>query len=493
MQLTLNTRSLADYRTFLKVKSLPLYRVHGSTVEFPDEYMGRMGIEVRQQAAVAYEPSKFLFDYQKAIAAMAIRKRKFAIFADCGLGKTLIYHEFASHAARALGDRRCILMVAPLMVVEQTLAEYHRWYNGDSHWEPIPANKLATWLREGSGRFGITNFEALTDDLEPGRLGGMIVDESSMLKSHYGKWGQTILRLGRGLEWKLAGTGTPAPNDRIEFANHAVFLNAETNVNSFLARYFVNRSETVDRWTMKAHAIRPFYRSLAHWSIFLTNPATYGWHDHAGDIPPINVHIHSVPMTDGQNDAVQLVTGKLIATDAGGIGMRSKLGQIAKGNLAGRAIATNKPAFIRGLVESWPTESTIIWCIYNAEQRSMEATFPAAASITGDTPHEQRMRIIDDFKAGRQRVLITKPKILGFGLNLQVATRQVFSGLQDSYESYYQAVKRSNRVGSTRPLNVHIPLTDAERPMVENVLDKAHRVQSDTEEQERIFRANAAI
>ena len=103
----------------------------------------------------------------------------------------------------------------------------------------------------------------------------------------------------------------------------------------------------------------------------------------------------------------------------------------------------------------------------------------------------ERQRLVDEFKAGRIKVLITKPKILGFGLNLQICTRQVFSGLQDSYEEYYQAVKRSNRVGSTRPLNVHIPVTDIERPMIENVLRKARRVEADTREQEAMFRESS--
>jgi superfamily II DNA or RNA helicase len=147
-----------------------------------------------------------------------------------------------------------------------------------------------------------------------------------------------------------------------------------------------------------------------------------------------------------------------------------------------------KPKYIADLVRSWPDESTLIWCRYNDEQRALEQVLPEAASIDGDTPVEERQRIVDDFKAGRVRVLLSKPKILGFGLNLQVCTRQVFSGLQDSYEEYYQAVKRSNRIGSTRPLHVHIPVSDVERPMVENVLRKARRVEADTREQEAMFR-----
>jgi hypothetical protein len=482
---------MIDYQRFLKIKSLPQYRFQGRTAIVPDEYAALIDMDAPPQADLyEYTPSSFLFDYQRDIARLAIRKRRFSVFADCGLGKTLIYGEFAKYVHRVLPIGKAILIVSPLMVVSQTLAEYERWYGDDLPFEQIRASELSEWLKNG-GRFGITNFEALSEDLDTSRVGCLIIDESSMLKSHYGKWGRILVAMGAGTPYVIAGTGTPAPNDRIEYANHAVLMGAFPNINAFLARYFVNRGQTAERWALKPHAIGPFYTSLSHWCIFLTNPATYGWRDHAGDIPPIHTHIDLVPMTDIQIRATQDVTGQLFATHIGGIGMRSRLGRIAKGSHNGKAIDTNKPAFIRKLIDSWPDESTIIWCIYNAEQELMGRTFPEAASISGDTPLDKRMELIGDFKSGRTKILITKPKILGFGLNLQVATRQVFSGLQDSYEAFYQAVKRSNRVGSVRPLNVHIPVTQTEMPMIETVLRKSDRVQADGEEQERIFKNHA--
>jgi superfamily II DNA or RNA helicase len=487
ISINLNLSSPDDYATFLKIKSLPKYLFVGRTAIFPREYAGLVGIGCRARRSTAkYTPLPSLFDYQRDIAAMAIRKRKFAVFADCGLGKTLILLEFARHAIEAVGKRRSVLIVSPLMVVSQTIAEAHRFYP-DMRIERVAAKDLPAWLETGTG-IGITNYDALNDDVQPGRLGGLILDESSMLKSHYGHWGQSCIRLGRGLDWKLALTGTPAPNDRIEYANHAVFLDHFPTVNSFLARFFVNRGQTDNRWELKPHALGPFYRALSHWCIFLTNPATYGWRDNCAELPPIRVHIDRIDLTEQQRDLVQDKTGTLFALEAGGITKRAKLAQIAKGHCDGQDVATLKPAFIKRMVESWPDESTIVWCHYNSEQTAMAALFPDAANIAGDTPYDVRQTLIDDFKSGRRRILISKPRILGFGLNLQIATRQVFSGLQDSYESYYQAVKRSNRYGATRPLNVHIPITDIERPMIDTVLRKAKRVQQDTEEQERIFR-----
>lgn len=491
MRLTLNMHDVGDYARFLQIKRLPKYEFVGRTAIVPDEYAALLGCTASHADSVEYTPSPFLFDYQAAIARMAITKQKFAVFADCGLGKTLIFAEFANHAAKAIAAGQCVLWVCPLMVVRQTMQELERWYPGMAV-EQVRASNLAEWLESGTGSIGITNYDALTDEIPQGRLGALILDESSMLKSHYGAWGQSCIRLGRGLHWKIAGTGTPAPNDRIEYANHAVFLDHFPTVNSFLARFFVNRGQTNNRWELKPHALEPFYRALSHWSIFLTNPATYGWKDNTASIPPIHVHIHEVPLTREQRDMVQATTGHLVVGGLGGITSRAKLGQLAKGRFDGAEVATNKPGYIRKLVDSWPGESTIIWCLYNHEQELLERTFPEAASMSGDTPLEAREQMIADFNAGRRKVLISKPKIMGFGLNLQIATRQIFSGLQDSYEQFYQAVKRSNRYGSTRPLNVHIPVTEIERPMIDTVLSKARRVQADTDEQERIFRDVAA-
>jgi superfamily II DNA or RNA helicase len=476
--------TIDGYRRFIAIKQLPRYEIHGRTAIIPGEYASLIGGESPAAVAVDYKPKRGLFDYQREIVRTAIRKRKFAIFADCGLGKTLMLLEFARHVRAAEPDKPT-LIVSPLMVVAQTIAEAKKFYGSKLPIEQVAAKDLAEWLRRPGGRLGITNYDALRDDTPDGDLAGLILDESSMLKSHYGKWGQVCLRLGSGVPWKLALTGTPAPNDRIEYANHAVFLDAFPNVNAFLARFFVNRGQTNERWELKPHALRPFYRALSHWCVFLTDPSTYGWKDNVSTIPPIHVHIHDVDLSAEQEKAIQGETGQLFVTNLGGITSRAKLSRMAKCD------RTTKPAFICDLIASWPDESTLVWCKYNDEQDMLAETIPGAASIDGSTPPEERQRIVDDFKAGRVRVLISKPKILGFGLNLQICTRQVFSGLQDSYEEYYQAVKRSNRVGSTRPLNVHIPITDVERPMVENVLRKARRVDADTREQEAMFRESS--
>lgn len=648
MKFLLDHNRIEDYRLFLKAKALPRFRCRGAMCEVPDEYAHLLGVQVdRTNDGAKYRPLNGLFDYQRDIAKLAIRKRKFAVFMEPGYGKTLIDFEYARHAIAATG-KRC-LIVAPLMVVRQMIEEHERFYP-KAKWplEQVHAAGLQDWLSGDGQAFGITNYEAIREGLTPGNLGALILSESSMLKSMYGKWGTRLIELGRGLEWKLCETGTPAPNDRIEFANHAVFLDAFPTVNSFLARYFVNRGQTQERWEIKSHALSAFYRELSHWCIFVTNPATYGWKDNTDTIPPIHVHIHDIELTDAQREAVYNLTGKLFLDEAGGITKRAKLSRISKGDHNGKAIDTRKPEFVRNLIASWPDESTIIWCRHNAEQDALERMFPDAASIAGKTPYDVREILLDwflgrictcerqrriastckrttaktstdgiserqsskpsttpsdvpctrpmetcnrksepkseigrprtrksvlrndskctdslqtntgdcspskaaaapyaegpiletsgvpdctstiattqdeceDFCAtsatgpsdtfttipsgvnGQQctcggspksRILLSKADVLGFGLNLQVATRHVFNSISDSYEDFWQALKRSNRVGSSIPLNAHIPLTEVERPMLENTLRKMTRVQSDNEEQERIFKSNGVI
>lgn len=487
MEITLDPRSTVDYQRFLAIKRLPVYKITGRSAWFPDEYASRVGLIDESPLATDYEPSPWCFDYQRDVTRVALARRKYAIFADCGLGKTIMLLEYARTVLPTFSGTKGILIVAPPMVCDQTIEECEKFYGDSLPIERIDSGKLEQWLASCGGKIGITNYEAFRNEPKRGQLGALILDESSALKSMYGRYAQGCIALGKGLEWKLACTGTPAPNDRIEYANHAVFLDQFPTINAFLARYFVNRGQTQERWVLKPHALEPFYCGLSHWCIFLTNPAVYGWKDNCGTVPPINVHIHDVDMTTEQNDAMRKATGQLFAAEPGGITGRKTLSKIAKG-LDGSD--TRKYSYIRDLVGGWQEkESTIIWCWFNEEQDRVASMFPGCASIQGSTKLKDRRTLLQEFKAGSRRVLISKPDVLGFGLNLQVATRQVFSSLIDSYEEYYQAVKRSNRIGSTRPLNVHIPLLDIERPMAENVLRKAAMIQRDTEQQERIFMA----
>lgn len=480
------TSDLAGYRQFLRIKQLPRYRFNGRMAWFPDEYAEAVGLKTTAKRKSKYHAPDWMMDYQQGITEIAARKQKYCVFADCGMGKTPILLEHARYACEQTGQPG--LIVSPLMVIRQTISEARKFYGDAYKIEQVFAKDLPEFLAKGTG-LAITNYEAIREDLDASRLGLLSLDESSLLKSHYGKWGTKLIEMGKGIPYKLACTGTPAPNDRIEYANHAVFMDAFPTVNSFLAKYFINRGESGERWEIKAHALKAFYLALSDWSIFLVNPATYGWKDNTKELPPIIVSVEDVQLTDEQTDIARTHSqGLFVGLNVGGIVGRSKMGQLAKGKYNGRRVETLKPRYIADLIAKHPDESIIVWCKYNDEQDQLADILYDAGSIDGSTPVEKRVDIIERFQSGSLKVIISKPKIMGFGLNLQACTRMIFSGLHDSYEEYYQAVKRANRYGSTKPLHVHIPVTDLERPMVENVLRKAANVQKDTEEQERIFK-----
>jgi hypothetical protein len=474
------------YQQFLRIKQLPRYTFTGRLAWFPDEYASRIGIKQGAKRKQKYTAPSWMMDYQRGISELAIRKQKYCVFADCGMGKTPIMLEHARYAHKETGKPG--LIVSPLMVIKQTVSEAAKFYGTKYKLEQVSAKDLPSFLAKGAG-IGITNYEAIKDELDASRLGCLSLDESSLLKSHYGKWGTKLIEMGKGIPYKLACTGTPAPNDRIEYANHAVFMDAFPTVNSFLAKFFINRGETSERWELKAHAVKAFYLALSDWSIFLVNPSTYGWKDNTKQLPPIIVSVEDVGLTDDQTTIAKGYNKSLFAgMETGGIVSRSRMGQLAKGKYNGKRIDTLKPDYIAELCSRFEDESCIIWCKYNDEQDRIAELLPDAGNIDGSTPVEERQEIVENFQAGRLKTLISKPKIMGFGLNLQACTRMIFSGLHDSYEEYYQAVKRANRYGSTLPLHVHIPVTELERPMVDNVLRKATNVQKDTEQQERIFK-----
>ncbi len=203
MRIDFNTRSADDYRMFLNVRKCPIYHFSGTSAIVPDEYATSLGLKTKRKKSTTFKPCNGLFDYQRDITATAIAKRKYAIFADCGLGKTMMILEYARHVAKVTGGR--VLIVSPLMVCNQTVAEAAHWYGERNGIDRIRAMDLQYWLDgEYNGfdsQIAVTNYEAIREGLRPGKLAGLILDESSMLKSHYGAWGTRLIELGRGLEW----------------------------------------------------------------------------------------------------------------------------------------------------------------------------------------------------------------------------------------------------------------------------------------------------
>lgn len=479
---------LEDYPDLLTVRALPDYRFIGrNTVVCEHHDLAAAGITPEAVKAEPVNIAPHLFDYQAWVVRRAFERERFAIFADTGLGKTAMQLEWSRLATERHGGRSVI--VAPLNVVHQTIEEAARFY-GDT----MPVQDLTNrstfdeWMHDGTG-VGIFNYEKF-DGAGPGDrwnrdddtfdVGAVVLDESSMLKA-FGSRKFAVMRAFDGCRYKLACSATPAPNQRTEFAQHAVFLGQVRATTEYLTAYFVNRDGD---WQFKAHSYEAWVGNLASWAVFVRDPKAWGFADHLADMPPLREIFTEVPLTDEQMTAARRYeTGdqaSLFGATPGGIVSRTKMMQIAHGFEldSGQVVArypTHKPQWIADLVNGEHlTDQVIVWVTFDEEGDWLEQIIGAhSRHLSGRTPVSERSKVIDDFRAGTgPRVLILKPAMFGFGVNLQACAVQVFSSLTDSFERYYQCVRRSHRYGQTKPVTIYVPLTQLDDAICQNVMSK---------------------
>lgn len=386
-----------------------------------------------------------LFDFQAALVRWALKRGRCAIFADTGLGKSRMQLAWADAVHRTTGHD--VLILAPLAVAAQTVAE------------GAEIGVAVKQCRDGSeveAGITITNYDRL-HRFDCSRFGAVVLDESSVIKHHTSKTLQTLLDAFAQTPFKLCATATPAPNDWTELGTHAEFLGICTQT-EMLAEYFVHDGGDTQSWRLKGHARGHFWRWVASWAALVRKPDDLGFDGSRYNLPPLTVTQHTTPSMD-HNPAE---TGMLFALEANTLSERRAA---RKGSLEGRVAAC--AAMVNADAEPW-----IVWCDLNAEGDALRAAIPGAVEIRGsDDPGVKEQRLID-FAAGRIRVLITKPSIAGFGLNWQHCARMAFVGVTDSWEAYYQAVRRCWRFGQRREVNVHIFASDLEGAVVSNLQRK---------------------
>lgn len=488
--------TLERYEDLLAIRTLPDYRwIAARTVECDALDLDQLGLAVADDRPPV-TPEPHLFDYQAWIVTRAVERERFAIFADTGLGKTAMQLEWARLVTERHGGRT--LIVAPLNVCRQTIAEAARFYG-----ERMPVadltdrRTLADWLDGGTG-VGITNYEKFDGrdlgeiDTDAGNLkyqqgdtlavGAVILDESSMLKS-FGTRKFAVMRAFDGVRYKLACSATPAPNQRTEFAQHALFLGQVRSTTEYLTAYFVNRDGD---WDFKPHAFDAWVANLASWAVFVRDPKAWGFADHLSEMRPLTENFPQVPLTPEQMQAARRYeTGEqpsLFGATPGGVTSRTKMMQIAHGfELDGGKVAarypTHKPAWIADLVNGQHADdAVIVWVTFDEEGDQLaELIGPHAVHLSGKTKATERDRIVEQFRTDHPdapRVLILKPSMFGFGVNLQSCAVQVFSTITDSFERYYQCVRRSHRYGQTRPVVVYVPLTQLDDAICQNTMNK---------------------
>ena len=382
-----------------------------------------------------------LYGFQAALARWAIARGRAAIFADCGLGKTRMQVEWA----RQVGGP--VLIVAPLAVGEQTIAEA-----AQMGVDVVPA--------ERGGDIAVTNYERL-HKFAPSDYRAVVLDESSILKSVDGKTRTALIREWSAVPYRLCCTATPAPNDMAELANHSEFLGILTRA-EMLATFFVHDDRD---WRLKGHAQEKFWEWMATWAMYVRQPSDIGFPNDGFALPPLTIREAVVQIELGPD------RGLLFPALASGITGRTVA---RRQSLTGRVDAL--AGEIAGNADQW-----VVWCGLNDEARSLTEKLNSvgvrAVNVEGadaETTKVERERL---WRSGDVRVLVTKPSIFGFGMNWQHCHRMAFLGLGDSYEQYYQAIRRCWRFGQTEPVDALIVVSDAESAIVQNV----RRKESDAE------------
>lgn len=384
------------------------------------------------------EVHPILFPFQRDLVRWAVRKGRAALFADTGLGKTFMQLEWA----RLTGERTLIL--APLSVARQTARE---------------AAKLGIQVHYTRGALldgiSITNYE-MVEHFDPANYGAVVLDESSILKALDGKTRKMLTAMFAATPYRLCCTATPAPNDIAEIGNHSEFLGVMPH-HEMLSAFFVHGStdKEKDGWRLKGHAEDAFYRWLASWSMAIRYPSDLGYEDDGFVLPPLTVRPEFV-----ESDYVP--EGQLFFGGLKGITDRTQVRRATVDARVDRAAA-----MVNGNTDQW-----IVWHGLNAEGEALVRAIPDARLVEGSQSPEEKASALEAFQDGAFRVLVTKPSIAGFGMNFQNAHRMAFVGLSDSWEAYYQAIRRCWRFGQKQPVEAAIVLSDAEGAIFENVMGK---------------------
>jgi len=379
-----------------------------------------------------------LFPFQRDIVSWALRRGRAAMFEDCGLGKTLQQLEWARHIP---GN---VLILAPLAVASQTVCEGARF--------GIPVKYCRT-QSECDSHITITNYEML-EHFAPSKFAGIVLDESSILKSYDGKTRTRIIEAFRETPYRLACTATPAPNDYMELGNHAEFLGVMTRV-EMLSMFFVHDGGETQMWRLKGHAQHDFWRWLASWSVMIRKPSDLGYDDAGFELPPLEMYEHVLRLD-------KVPDGMLFALEAATLQER-----IAARRESIDERVAKCAALVNGNREPW-----IVWCNLNAESEALVKAIPYAEQIKGSDSITRKLDVLRRFTEGSLRVLVSKPSICGWGLNWQHCARIAFVGLSDSWEAFYQATRRCWRFGQKRPVEAHLIIADTEGAVLKNVKDK---------------------
>ena len=383
-------------------------------------------LKLKSSAGIEVEKlNKHLFDFQKFIVKKALSAGKYAIFADCGLGKTLMQLEWANQVNKFTGEP--VLIMCPLAVAAQTIEEGERFGIKVNHY--------------GEGEIQIINYDQI-DNITVNQFSGVVLDESSILKNFTGETKKKLMELFGSHKFKLCCTATPSPNDDMEITNHAEFL-GQGKSSEILAMYFTLDGGETQQWRLKGHARRRFWNFVKTWSCFVSNPCDLGFDGSKFILPKLNlieVEVQS-PIRDGRlfNDIHVSATN-----------FNQELRETKEARLSQVLEIVNKEK-----------DQFIIWVKQNEEADWISERLEDFREVRGSDPTAKKEKDLMDFAHGKYKVLLTKTKIAQFGLNFQNCHNQIFASLDFSFEGTYQAIRRSYRFGQKKPVNIYMITTDS--------------------------------
>lgn len=389
-----------------------------------------------------YELNEHLFDFQKYITIKALEAGRFAMFVDCGGGKTLMQLAWAEAVVKHTG--RDVLILCPLAITDQTIAEGNRFGIEVYEYEEEHV---------GYPRILITNYEQL-ENINTSYISGIVLDESSILKNFEGQTKKLLIESFKEMPYKLACTATPSPNDDMEICNHAEFLGVKSRL-EILAMYFTHDGGETSKWRIKGHAKERFYNFINEWSISMSNPADLGFDGSKYILPEISYQEKEIK-TPNENEYVLFNEIKVSATNQNAELIRTmdlRLDEVAR-------------------IANELTGNVIIWIKQNSEGDYLRKLLPEAIEVKGSDLPERKKKYLIGFGNNEFRILITKSKIARFGLNYQNCHNQIFASPDFSFEALYQCIRRSWRFGQKETVNIWLITTDTMNNVIQVIKRK---------------------
>lgn len=390
----------------------------------------------------AGELNSHLFDYQKDLVRWALRRGRAAIFADTGLGKTIMQVEWAHQVCKETGGR--VLILAPLAVAHQTVGEAAK------------SGIEITYARQDTGEdILISNYEML-EAFDISAFAGIVLDESSILKSFNGKTRTALIEAFKDTPYRLACTATPSPNDYTELGNHTEFLGIK-NRTEMLAEYFVHDLQHTQDWRLKGHAVSDFWTWVATWGAVLKNPADLGYDGSKFKLPELRMHeiVIDIDNTDAWKE------GELFALEV----------RTLSDQRATRRATMEKRVSKIAEIEAAGDGQLLVWGELNDECDLIHKTIGGVQVKGADDPEKKSDHLLG-FASGKYNILTTKAKIAGFGMNWQKCNRMIFVGASHSFEQTYQAIRRCWRFGQKKPVDVYILRASTEQGIIDNYKKK---------------------